>query len=618
MDHRTSLSRARATLARALLAAIVLSAIVGAGVGAAQPRAVRHPHRVIPGRLVAYRAGVADGRVTRVDARMNRTAPATALSDWNIIYKGDGWTRAARTVLRNAIAYWAAQVASDVPITVKVVLRDLPGNVLGSAGPTAMVENWTTGTLPVVDTFYPVALANALSGVDQNGAEPEIVAQFDSRMPWYMGTDNVVPADRVSFRGTVLHELAHGLGMIGSAWVSDGVATIGDPGSTGNDHPWIYDRFVEAGSQPGSAILDMGPGPLRSALLGRDLWFEGAATTAPRARLHAPSRWDPGSSYSHLDEAAYPRGSLNSLMTPIGDYGEGNATAGPLVLRMLQDMGWNQAPTTACTRPADLDGDGFNDVVGIATDGDLVIAPGTDTGTLLPRRVIGHGFGHIAHLVVEDWTGDGCADLLAYAPATRELVLLPVTGDAQIGAPVTLVDFDAGGTWNVTGLAAVHDLDGDGLPDILVRANQVAPTPQAGQLWRIRGDGSGGVLSGPGGIADLGTGWRRPTEFFSAGDWDGDGRGDLFVRDRGHGGTLRLHPGRRDGTLGRARPMGRGWNAYDELFGSPDLTGDGLPEIVGRTASKGRLVIRRATRHGGLLSGAPVISSSWSRFPVID
>ena len=227
-------------------------------------------------------------------------------------------------------------------------------------------------------------------------------------------------------------------------------------------------------------------GATKTALKSNDLWFEGPATS-PRAKLYAPSTWEPGSSYSHLDEKKYPRGSLNSMMTPIGDFGEGNADAGPLVLQIFEDMGWGLPTDRTCAKPGDLDSDGFNDVVGVASNGDLTWAPGTDTGKLLKRKVASAGFGGFKPMVIEDWTGDGCADLIAYTPADGHIYALPVTGSFDVGTFVDIVDFTG---WTVTGIAAVGDFTDDGNNDLIVRANEVSAV-EKGQLWLLAGNGAG-------------------------------------------------------------------------------------------------------------------------------
>lgn len=612
LDGASDPMNRRSRLSSALLAGGVMTAMLGTHVVAAapSPQIVRHEMRQVAGIKAGYQLGTMDGRSTWVGP-MHQVRAAAALSNITITYKGTGWTAAAKAVFEDVAQYWESQLQSDVEITVVVTLKDLPGNTLGQAGPRNGFENFVGA--PFGNTVYPVALANKLAGVDLDPGVPDITAQFDSRMPWYMGLDNVVPADKVSFRSTVMHELGHGLGFLGSGWVQNGRGSFGAAGFVANDDHWIYDLFAQNGA--GTALLTLPNNSTRlgTALRSDNVWFQGVATD-PRVKLYAPSTWDGGSSFSHLDERTFKRGTLNSLMTPIGDFGEGNATAGPIVLAMMNDMGWNAASPTACSAPGDLTGDGFNDVIGVSSTGDLTLAPGTDTGKLLARQNRSAGFGGFKPIVIEDFTGDGCADVIAATNVTHELLVLPVTGDFEVGTFGLITTWvDGPTTWTITGIAAVGRFTNDANNDLLVRANQLGPDPQKGQLWLIAGDGAGGALE----PTSLGTGWASYTEFFSAGDWDGDSIGDLFVRTKANNGTLKLFPGNGFGGFKASKTKGTGWNFSSELFGSFDLSGDGFADIVGRD-STGALRIERATRTGDFISGTPVISKGWGSFQVID
>ncbi|MEP6625047.1 MAG: Calx-beta domain-containing protein, partial [Acidimicrobiia bacterium] len=88
---------------------------------------------------------------------------------------------------------------------------------------------------------------------------------------------------------------------------------------------------------------------LAGALQGTTVRFTGAQATAANGgtapRLFAPSTWQPGSSYSHLDDATYPAGNPNSLMTPSIGANEVIHSPGPVTLGIFADTGWNVSPT---------------------------------------------------------------------------------------------------------------------------------------------------------------------------------------------------------------------------------------------------------------------------------
>lgn len=126
-----------------------------------------------------------------------------------------------------AAAQWGALLDSSVEIRVRAAFNPLTCSgtsaVLGSAGATSVHENFTNAPLP--DTLYSAALANALSGIDLNGANEEINTQFNASIDtgtcltgtagWYYSTEpsDTTPVDRIPLLPVVFHELAHGLGF---------------------------------------------------------------------------------------------------------------------------------------------------------------------------------------------------------------------------------------------------------------------------------------------------------------------------------------------------------------------------------------------------------------------
>ena len=68
------------------------------------------------------------------------------------------------------------------------------------------------------------------------------------------------------------------------------------------------------------------------------------------------------------------------------------------------------------------------------------------------------------------------------------------------------------------------------------------------------------------------------------------------MRTKANNGTLKLFPGNGLGGFKASKIKGTGWNFYNELFGSFDLSGDGLADIVGRDGD--RCAAHRALHEG--------------------
>ncbi|MCP9768507.1 T9SS C-terminal target domain-containing protein [Lacihabitans sp. LS3-19] len=256
--------------------------------------------------------------------------------------KYEGFPDNAKAAFERAVDIWRNLLVSTVPIKVTAYWEELDPGVLGAANTNDYYRNFPGAR--EVNTYYPLALAEKLAGRDLNGVdEDDIYCTFNSKMPWYFGTDPNVPLGTFDFTSIVLHELGHGLGFVGSMRVSgqQGYYGFGTPYST------IYDKFLETGERKGLTDTLNFKSPsnlLRNALVSEDIFFSGPNTISDvkedKVLIYAPNPWESGSSISHLDDAKYGTGGINSLMTPTASLREKNLNPGPIALKMFQDMGW--------------------------------------------------------------------------------------------------------------------------------------------------------------------------------------------------------------------------------------------------------------------------------------
>lgn len=269
----------------------------------------------------------------------------TAVSTANITvnYLGD-WPVEAEAAFEYATTIWEASLVSSQPIEVDAQFATLPAGALGGAR-AGDYYSFSSGNGIFLNTFYPVAVVNALVDDDANGEDAEILASFSNDPSlWYYGTDGNPPNDKFDFVSVVLHEIGHGLGFAGSMSVnSSGIGSYG----AGSGVPFVFEQFSENGA--GQKLIDSFPNnsaALAAQLTGGDLYFDSprvrAANGGQPARLYAPGTWQQGSSYSHLDRVTYA-GTENSLMTPVIANGEVQHLPGVIALAMFADMGWQIA-----------------------------------------------------------------------------------------------------------------------------------------------------------------------------------------------------------------------------------------------------------------------------------
>lgn len=185
---------------------------------------------------------------------------------------------------------WGTALASEAPVDVLVTWRPLPcqpgfGAVLAGAAPLFVVATETEGVLPFTDTWYPVALAEALVGEEVSDPPQEgggdIVVVLNSALDdeclgegtgLYYGLDGAPPPTRIDVAPVVLHELGHGLGFTSFVDETTGEELEGMPG--------IFDRFVfdEDRGLPWTDLTDRER--LFSAVNFRDVTWSGPAANA--------------------------------------------------------------------------------------------------------------------------------------------------------------------------------------------------------------------------------------------------------------------------------------------------------------------------------------------------
>lgn len=240
----------------------------------------------------------------------------------------------AKKEVQAAVDVWAANFSSSVPIAVDASWgRSSSWGILGSARPTNFYSGFAGAPDPSL--WYTSALANSLAGKDLDKANPEMIIQVNSGAAWNTRGDGAPSTSEYDLESVFLHEIAHGLGFLSSDSYDSyyGVASL--------DQPTPFDAYAQ--TSDGRRLADL-PSPsleLAQALTSSLVWAGPLAIKANngvKPKLYTPSRYEAGSSTSHLDEATFSKTGLDSVMTPNLDAGEIFKEPGPLLLAMMEDM----------------------------------------------------------------------------------------------------------------------------------------------------------------------------------------------------------------------------------------------------------------------------------------
>ncbi|MGW6419352.1 N-acetylmuramoyl-L-alanine amidase [Streptomyces sp. NPDC055055] len=180
-------------------------------------------------------------------------------------------------------------------------------------------------------------------------------------------------------------------------------------------------------------------------------------------------------------------------------------------------------------------------------------------------------------------------------------VLWQYQGTGSATAPF-LTRYRIGAGWNTyNAVTPMTALRADGTGDLLARDT-------TGVTWYFPGSGNPSMPWKP--RIMVSGGWQIYDRISGVRDITGDGKADLLAREKS--GVMWLFKG----TGTPATPfaprvkISAGWNIYNEVIGTGDLTGDGKPDVMARETS-GAMWIFKGTGTASLFSPRAKISNGW-------
>jgi len=256
---------------------------------------------------------------------LNDPAPFTPVGGNNATTLG----QARLNVINEAARIWGEQLSSSQVIVIDAQFAaqtcTATSGTLASARPLTF---FTGGPLPLPGVLYPAALADALTGQNNNSRD-DIVMTVNSTVgtdpgclgghSFYLGLDHQ-NGSSIDLLATLLHEIGHGLGF--ESLTDQNGASLASDGELGIFDQYIYSettgKFWPAMSNAERAAASISNGALtwNHAAVNEQICAMTDGVVNGHLRLYAPAIWADGSSVSHWDTVATPDLLMEPFLRP--------------------------------------------------------------------------------------------------------------------------------------------------------------------------------------------------------------------------------------------------------------------------------------------------------------
>ncbi|MFI8323032.1 N-acetylmuramoyl-L-alanine amidase [Streptomyces sp. NPDC085529] len=231
---------------------------------------------------------------------------------------------------------------------------------------------------------------------------------------------------------------------------------------------------------------------------------------------------------------------------------------------------------------------------------------GSGTAPFLTRYRVGSGWGvYNAITPMTALRADGTGDIVA---RDKDGVLWYYKATGNPSKPFA-TRLKVGGGWGVYNkLLGARDMNGDGRPDLIAR-------DASGVLWLYTNTGAT-----PNPFATrvkVGGGWNVYNELISTGDMTGDGRPDLIARDTTGYLWLYKNTGGSPNPYATRAKVGGGWGVYNVMVGPSDLDKDGKPDLIARDTTGNLWFYKNTSTYPNPYAPRVSVGGGWGIYDLI-